>query len=174
MNEHRRRAAALRLHAIASALALWGGSAGAVEIDTGNPDLKMRWDNTFRYNLGVRTDAQDTRIISNRSYDEGDAKFGKGKIVTNRFDLLSEFDVNYAGQFGARLAAAGWYDQAYDKHGLTSRAPGGFATPRHCGARSGRSERRAASSSWPRRRSRSRAGGRRPGGRCSRACRWGA
>ena len=128
MNEHRRRAAALRLHAIASALALWGGSAGAVEIDTGNPDLKMRWDNTFRYNLGVRTDAQDTRIISNRSYDEGDAKFGKGKIVTNRFDLLSEFDVNYAGQFGARLAAAGWYDQAYDKHGVTSPAPGGFST----------------------------------------------
>lgn len=49
MSEHKKRAAtALRLHAIASVLALWGTSAVAVEIDTGNPDLKVRWDNTFR------------------------------------------------------------------------------------------------------------------------------
>ena len=30
------------------------GTAEAFDIPTGNPDLALRWDNTFRYNLGVR------------------------------------------------------------------------------------------------------------------------
>jgi len=117
---------ALKLHAIAGALALLGGSAGAAEIDTGNPDLKIRWDNTIRYNLGARVEKQDPRILAGSAYDEGDSKFGKGKIVTNRFDLLSEFDLNYAGTFGTRLTAAGWYDDAYRNRDVTS--PAGVAT----------------------------------------------
>ena len=44
----RRRTASL---AIASLLAA-AGAAQAFEIDTGNPDIAMRWDNTVRYNLG--------------------------------------------------------------------------------------------------------------------------
>src|SRR5437016_10080015 len=35
------------------------GSSNAVEIDTGNPDVSVRWDNTVRYNLGVRAQQQD-------------------------------------------------------------------------------------------------------------------
>lgn len=129
MSEHKKRAAKVhRLHAIAALLAVWGASAGAVEIDTGNPDLKVRWDNTLRYNLGVRVESQDPRIMSNRSYDEGDSKFGKGSVVTNRLDLLSEFDVSYKNRLGARLVASGWYDNAYDDHSVRSPAPGGFAT----------------------------------------------
>lgn len=129
MSEHKKRAAtALRLHAIASVLALWGTSAVAVEIDTGNPDLKVRWDNTLRYNLGWRVEAQDPRLLSNRSHDEGDSKFGKGRVVTNRADLLSEVDVNYQGRFGARLVASGWYDDAYNDHSVKTTAPGGFTT----------------------------------------------
>jgi hypothetical protein len=129
MSEQKKRTAAvLRLHAIASVLALWGTSAMAVEIDTGNTDLKVRWDNTLRANLGWRVEAQDPRIMSNRSYDEADAKFGKGSTVTRRLDLLSEFDISYQKRFGARLVASAWYDNAYDDHSITSPAPGGFAT----------------------------------------------
>jgi Protein of unknown function (DUF1302) len=129
MSEQKKRTAAvLRLHAIASVLALWGTSAVAVEIDTGNPDLKVRWDNTLRYNLGWRVEKQDPRILANRSYDEGDSKFDKGSVVTNRLDLLSEFDVSWQNRFGARLVASGWYDNAYDDRTVTSPAPGGFAT----------------------------------------------
>lgn len=129
MSEHKKRAASgHRLHAIAGVLALSGAAAGATEIDTGNPDLKVRWDNTLRYNLGWRVESQDPRIMSNRSFDEGDSKFGKGSTVTNRLDLLSEFDVSYRNRLGARLAASGWYDNAYDDHTVQSPAPGGFAT----------------------------------------------
>jgi hypothetical protein len=129
MSEHRKRTSTvLKLHAIASVLVMWGAAATADEIDTGNPDFKMRWDNTVRYNLGLRTEALDPRLTSNRSYDEGDSKFSKGSVVTNRFDLLSELDGNYKNTVGARLVASGWYDNAYDHHTVKSTAPGGFST----------------------------------------------
>ena len=40
--------------AIAAALACLACAmpAHAIEIDTGNPDVVLRWDNTLRYNLG--------------------------------------------------------------------------------------------------------------------------
>jgi hypothetical protein len=55
----RRRAAAM---AVAAALASFAGGAYAFEIDTGNPDIAMRWDNTFRYNLGMRVEGRDQNI----------------------------------------------------------------------------------------------------------------
>ena len=39
----------------------------AFEIDTGNPDLEMRWDNTVRYNLGVRAQSQNSGILGART-----------------------------------------------------------------------------------------------------------
>ena len=113
--------------ALSVALALgWASTAMAVEVDVGNPDLKMRWDNTVRYNVGVRVEAPDARIKASSSYDESDAKFNKGNVVTSRFDLLSEVDLNYKGQFGARVSGAAWYDAAYDNHNVTS--PAGVMT----------------------------------------------
>lgn len=88
-------------------------SAQAFEIDTGNPDLRVRWDNTLRYNLGYRTEKQDPKIIGNPNLDDGDRNFGRG-IVTNRLDILSEADVIYRQYYGARVSATGWYDQAYE------------------------------------------------------------
>lgn len=91
-----------------------GNSAWADAIELPNPDYQLRWDNTVRYTLGVRTEGQDGRIINNPSYDESDGKFDKGDVVTNRLDLLSELDFSYMNDWGARLSAAGWYDQAYE------------------------------------------------------------
>ena len=118
--------AALRAVAGAAMLAA-AGSATAFQLELANPDLKVRWDNTVRYNLGVRMEKQDQRILDATSYDESDAKFHKGQVVTNRFDLLSEMDVNYAGRLGARVSAAAWYDMAYDDHSVKS--PGIFGRP---------------------------------------------
>lgn len=110
---------------LVAAIALACGSAAmATEIDVGNPDVKIRWDNTVRYNLGMRAEAQDSRILRGIPYDESDAKFGKHDLVTNRLDLLSEFDLNYKNAFGARVSASAWYDKAYDDHGVTSPAGG--------------------------------------------------
>ena len=85
----------------------------AFEIDTGNEDLVMRWDNTFRYNLGVRAQKQDSAILGNANADDGDRNFSNGSLVTNRLDVLSEFDIVWQKKYGMRVSATGWYDQAY-------------------------------------------------------------
>ena len=43
------------------------GAARAFPIDTGDPDLTLRWDNSLRYNLGVRAQRQDQNILNNSS-----------------------------------------------------------------------------------------------------------
>lgn len=121
-----RRVTSLRLHAIAAALSLWCGIGYAAEIDVGNPDVKLRWDNTFRYNLGMRAEKQDSRILASSPYDESDAKFGRNDVVTNRLDVLSELDLSYQSRFGARISASAWYDDAYRDTGVS--APNGGVT----------------------------------------------
>ena len=88
-------------------------SAHAFDIDVGNPDLQMRWDNTVRYNLGIRAQSQDSKILGNPNYDDGDRNFSNGSLVTNRFDVLSEFDLVFQKRYGFRVSGAGWYDDAY-------------------------------------------------------------
>ncbi|MDB5869862.1 MAG: hypothetical protein JWP96_2194 [Polaromonas sp.] len=109
---------------VTAALLLVAASVQAIEFDTGNPDLNLRWDNTVRYNLGIRTDSKDDRLLRNPVTDESDNRFDKNSIVTNRVDLLSEIDLAYKSQFGARVSAAGWYDHAY--HDLNTRPYGPY------------------------------------------------
>lgn len=116
-NKRRVWSSGLRPTVFAAAVACaFGGHlqrADAFEIDSGNDDVKVHFDNTVRYNLGRRVDAQDPAILRNPNKDDGDRNFDKGSIVTNRVDLLSEFDVVYKDSIGMRLSAAGWYDRAY-------------------------------------------------------------
>lgn len=114
-----------------------------MELDTGNNDLVIRWDNTVRYNLGVRAEARDTALANNATYDESDYKFDRGDVVTNRLDLLSEFELAYKRDHGFRVSAAGWYDQAYADSDVETNpgnvfypgAPSGPSTPSYAGGR---------------------------------------
>lgn len=124
---HPKRCAGGRLTAVSAAvlgvLALAAAPAQAMEINTGNPDLEVRWDNTIRYNLGVRTDQRNKSGIGNNpTFDEGEFRFDNGDVVTNRFDLLTEFDLVYQQKYGFRVSAAGWYDNAY-RDGKARRNP---------------------------------------------------
>ena len=103
--------------AAAVAAACVGGNAQAFDIDVGNSDFKIRWDNTFRYNLGTRVQGQDSAILKNPNFDDGDRNFKNGSIVTNRLDLLSEFDLVYQDKYGFRVSGTAWYDDAY-AHGF--------------------------------------------------------
>jgi hypothetical protein len=95
------------------AAAVGVGSLRAAPIDLGDRDLELRWDNSVRYNLGVRTQKQDEAILANSSYDNSDSKFKRGDVVTNRLDLLTETDLVYKRRNGIRLSAALWADLAY-------------------------------------------------------------
>ncbi len=111
--------AAAALAALASA-----PLAQAMELATGNEDLRVNWDNTVRYNLGQRVQKADAAILANANADDGSRNFDKGSVVTNRLDLLSEFDLVWQRKLGLRVSAAAWVDGAYSRldHASTATA----------------------------------------------------
>lgn len=109
--------------ALSFATALAAGSASAFEIDLGNPDLSIRWDNTPRFNYAVRVESRDSKIGNSPIADEGTYSFDRGDAVATRIDLLSEIDIIYKKDFGARVSAAGWYDFAYGDDSQTNPNP---------------------------------------------------
>lgn len=112
----------LRRNLLASAiLAASMPAAQAFEFDTGSEDWSVRFDNTVKYNYGVRAESADKRMLATPNSNDGDYNFRKsGTNITNRVDLLSELDVVYQNAMGFRVSAAGWYDKAYDNTGSNS------------------------------------------------------
>jgi hypothetical protein len=113
----------LRRGALATAVlaAAWNLPVHAFEVDTGNPDVAVRFDNTIKYNYGVRTESAHDRILGTPNANDGDYNFRKaGTNITNRLDLLTELDVVFKSSFGFRVSAASWYDRAYENVGSNS------------------------------------------------------
>lgn len=90
-------------------------------------EFALRWDNTLKYSAAYRVRERNEHIAGGDpagalppfaapgpQLDDGDRNFERG-LVSNRLDVLSEFDVTYR-QYGMRLSGAGWYDTAY-QHG---------------------------------------------------------
>ena len=95
----------------------------AMEFDTGD-DWTVRWDNTLKFNFGLRTESPDPDVYlqgNNASTgilaDDGDLGWKQWDTTSARFDILSEFDAVWNDKAGFRVSAAGWYDYAY--HGRT-------------------------------------------------------
>ena len=86
--------------------------AAAVEIPTGNSDLSIRWDNTFRYSGAYRVADQSSQLLDNPNADDGDRNFKDG-LVGNRLDIFSQMDLIYKRKYGFRLSGDGWFDTAY-------------------------------------------------------------
>jgi len=85
----------------------------AFQFDTGDSNLKVRWDNTFKYSGAYRLNDQSDTLIADANYDDGDRNFDSG-LVSNRLDWLSEFEVNLP-KGGIRVSGAAWYDQIYNE-----------------------------------------------------------
>ena len=113
----RRTDVAFRLAPVTIALAgLLGfiGNVSAFVVPSENPDIAMSWDQTLRYNAGWRLKNRDPGLSNNLSYDEGDYKFGKHDMITNRIDLFSEFDLKYKDNMGLRISGEAWFDSNYN------------------------------------------------------------
>ena len=104
----------------ASIALLAAGPASAIDIDTGNPDVSVRFDNTVRLNYGVRAEKVDPRVSGNPNFDEGEVRFQRGDAVVKRIDWLPEFDVIYQKKSGLRLSGNAWYDGAYNNSAKTA------------------------------------------------------
>ena len=118
----------LRAVAVATSLVAAAGGSVAAPIDTGNPDVELRWDNTVKYSAGVRVkDRSDTLTkyapatptsgtgTNALNGDDGDRNFKRGSLISNRVDLLSELDLLYRKDYGLRVSAAAWYDRVYNE-----------------------------------------------------------
>ncbi|MBM7060458.1 DUF1302 domain-containing protein [Pseudomonas sp. UL073] len=112
----------LRRSLLASAiLAASLPAAHAVELHMDDADWAVRFDNTVKYNYGVRAESADKRMLGTPNNNDGDYNFRKaGTNITNRIDLLTELDVVYQNNMGFRVSAASWYDKAYDNTGSNS------------------------------------------------------
>jgi len=117
--------------AVAAAVACLAASAGAVEIDTNNPDWSVRWDNSVRASTKYRLESADPALTNSfrqvptgapppapasfsfpqaLNLNAGDQNFQKKGLVSARLDLLSEIDAVWRKDFGFRVSAATWYD----------------------------------------------------------------
>lgn len=86
----------------------------AFEFNTGNEDLRARWDNTIKYSAAWRLKDSSTKLTSDANQDDGNRNFNQG-LISNRVDLLSEFDLTYRN-VGFRASAAAWYDSVYNRN----------------------------------------------------------
>lgn len=121
----------ISLSAIGAAAMVLAAPVYAFDLDTGNEDLQVRWDNTLKYSVGERLNGRLPALSNNRpvtvNQDDGDNNFGKG-LIQNRIDLLSEFDAKYRN-VGVRVSGAAWYDPLYlrsnDNTTTTANRPAG-------------------------------------------------
>lgn len=103
--------------ALGMAAVLPFGAVHAFQLDTGESDMKVRWDNTFKYTAGYRAKDPSQGVaasFANPNVDAGDLNLGKG-LINNRIDWLSELDMSYNG-VGARISGAAWYDTVYNRN----------------------------------------------------------
>ena len=119
----------LHLATLLAVTLLGSGGAGAVAIDTGNPDVALSWDNTVKYSAAFRVrnanpSVADNSIGPQANTNDGDLNFGKG-LISNRLDLLSELELRYKKDFGFRLSGAAWYDDVYNRGNDNPGALGG-------------------------------------------------
>src|SRR5690554_5437155 len=110
---------ALCVAVVGACLATTAGTVQAFQIDTGNPDLRMSWDNTIKYSAAwrlnnARDSVADSSVGVQANTNDGSQNFDRG-LISNRFDLLSEFDLRYKRNYGLRLSGAAWYDDVYNR-----------------------------------------------------------
>jgi hypothetical protein len=114
----------LQLKVIALAAAMLGTSvpAAAYKFNAGE-DWDVNLDTSLQYTLGARTQKRDDRIGNHPFFAEGDYKFDRGDVVTNRVQGLFEFQAAYKQNTGLRLSASAWKDFAYDDEVRTNPNP---------------------------------------------------
>ena len=97
-----------RMTATAAALACLACAmpAHAAEIDTGNPDVVLRWDNTCATTWATASRARIRRSWPIRTTTTATATSPRAPLVANRLDLLSELDLVVDKKYGFRVSGA--------------------------------------------------------------------
>ncbi len=121
--------------AVAAVTASSGASYASVLEGFSSP--KVNWTNNVQYNLLYRLQDPDAELLYNdyndmsANVDDGNSNFDTG-VVSNRIELLSEFDLVFNNGWGARVSGIAWYDPVYNRSNDNSGfPPAGNAIPNH-------------------------------------------
>ena len=107
---------------VATSLLCAAGVAQAHKFETGGHwDINL--DTSLQYTLGVRAQQRDDKIGNHPFFAEGDYKFDRGDLVTNRVQGILEFQGTYKRQAGFRLSGSAWKDFAYNDEVKTNPNP---------------------------------------------------
>ncbi|SMC92556.1 Protein of unknown function [Desulfocicer vacuolatum DSM 3385] len=92
----------------------------ALQFEFGD-NLTLDWDTTMRYTVASRLLDPDGQLIANPNGDDGNRNFDQYSLVKNRFDVITEGDLNFGevGSFyslGVFARARAWYDFAYNQN----------------------------------------------------------
>lgn len=90
---------------------------------TSGGDWDVNLDTTVQYTTGWRAQGRDNAIGNHPFFAEGDYKFNKGDMVTNRLQGLMELQGVYKKDTGFRLSGSYWNDFAYDSAVKTNPNP---------------------------------------------------
>lgn len=97
---------------LALAVAFSAAPVMAMEMDTGNSDFTLRWDNTVKYSTSYRLHDAEAALANDANLGDGDTNFRRSGVISNRFDLLTEMEGKYKN-YGFRLSGAAWQDSKY-------------------------------------------------------------
>lgn len=100
--------------ALAAVVLLNTQAAGAVQLTEPGAEIKMQLDTTVKYSAAVRAEGTSGVLLADPNQDDGDRNFGRG-LISNRLDVLTEFDLRYQNAAGLRVSGAGWYDPVYQR-----------------------------------------------------------
>lgn len=111
----------IRATALVSALCV-AQSAHAYKFQS-DSDWDLNLDTSLQYTLGVRAQKRDDKLGNHPFFAEGDYKFDRGDLVTNRVQGILELQGTYKGATGFRLSGSAWKDFAYDDQVRTNPNP---------------------------------------------------
>ena len=102
-----------------SVLTAISSQAVAFEFSNTPEDLKIRWDNTVKFNVVSRVNKADDEVTQRSTgfwlADDADLSVDRSSLglVSTRLDVLSEMDIIWRRDFGMRISGSGWYDPQY-------------------------------------------------------------
>lgn len=94
----------------------------AFEIETGNDDLSIRFDNTLKMNYAQRVESPNSKLANSWNNNDGNRNFSSGSPVSQRVDVMTELDVVFKQTMGFRVSSNSWYDHAYKNVGSANPA----------------------------------------------------
>lgn len=121
-NRRRQRGRTISATAVAAAALCATGPVLAYKFEAGG-DWALNLDTSLQYTLGARAQKRDDKIGNHPFFAEGDYKFDRGDLVTNRVQGIVEFQGTYKGSSGFRLSGSAWKDFAYDDEVRTNPNP---------------------------------------------------